>query len=155
MRTAQKLALVATTMTVLFAASAAQLTLKQVDRGAEWLSWSRPERSAFVRGFLAGYTKGTHVACESTDGLFEVGKSNPLGDQPSARCEALLETYSKYRRTSSGIDVGDYTAVITAQVTMLSSQQAELAVQQERLLASISLIQALGGGWKDMYLPKF
>jgi NodT family efflux transporter outer membrane factor (OMF) lipoprotein len=49
----------------------------------------------------------------------------------------------------------NYTAVITAQVTMLSSQQAELAVQQERLLASISLIQALGGGWRDMDLPKF
>ena len=47
-----------------------------------------------------------------------------------------------------------YTTVVTAQVTLLSSRQAELAVQQNRLLASISLIQAMGGGWKNTDLPK-
>ena len=47
-----------------------------------------------------------------------------------------------------------YTTVVTAQVTLLSSRQAELAVQQNRLLASISLIQAMGGGWKNTDIPK-
>ncbi len=47
-----------------------------------------------------------------------------------------------------------YTTVVTAQVTLLSSRQTALAVQQGRLLASILLVQALGGGWQDTDLPK-
>jgi NodT family efflux transporter outer membrane factor (OMF) lipoprotein len=47
-----------------------------------------------------------------------------------------------------------YTTVVTAQTTLLSSQQTALTVQQNRLLSSISLIQALGGGWQVADLPK-
>jgi NodT family efflux transporter outer membrane factor (OMF) lipoprotein len=46
-----------------------------------------------------------------------------------------------------------YTTVVTAQVTLLSDQETLLAVQQDRLLASISLIQALGGGFDESQLP--
>ncbi len=46
-----------------------------------------------------------------------------------------------------------YTTVVTAQVTLLSDQQTALTVQEDRLLASISLIQALGGGWTAADLP--
>ncbi|MDE8342384.1 MAG: efflux transporter outer membrane subunit, partial [Acidocella sp.] len=47
-----------------------------------------------------------------------------------------------------------YTTVVTAQATLFNDQQTALNVQQERLLASISLIQALGGGWQSSDLPK-
>jgi len=40
-----------------------------------------------------------------------------------------------------------YTAVVTAQTTLLNDQENALTVQQNRLLASVSLIQDLGGGW--------
>ena len=40
-----------------------------------------------------------------------------------------------------------YTTVITAQNTLLSAEQAALSVQQQRFVASVTLIQALGGGW--------
>jgi NodT family efflux transporter outer membrane factor (OMF) lipoprotein len=46
-----------------------------------------------------------------------------------------------------------YTTVVTAQITLLADQQAALAVQQGRLLASIALIQGLGGGWQRADLP--
>jgi NodT family efflux transporter outer membrane factor (OMF) lipoprotein len=42
-----------------------------------------------------------------------------------------------------------YTTVVTAQATLLSDQETALTVQQDRLLASISLIQDLGGGWQQ------
>lgn len=47
-----------------------------------------------------------------------------------------------------------YTTVVVEQVTLLTDQEALLAVQQNRLLASIALIQALGGGWQCADLPK-
>jgi outer membrane protein TolC len=40
-----------------------------------------------------------------------------------------------------------YTAVVTAQATALTDAQALLTVRQSRLVASVTLIQALGGGW--------
>ena len=40
-----------------------------------------------------------------------------------------------------------YTTVVTAQETLLSDQQSALTVRQNRLLAAVSLIEALGGGW--------
>jgi NodT family efflux transporter outer membrane factor (OMF) lipoprotein len=46
-----------------------------------------------------------------------------------------------------------YTAVITEQTSLLSNQQAQLAVQQNRLVASVALITALGGGWNKGELP--
>jgi NodT family efflux transporter outer membrane factor (OMF) lipoprotein len=40
-----------------------------------------------------------------------------------------------------------YSSVITAQTTRLSAEQTELQVLSSRLQASVSLIEALGGGW--------
>jgi NodT family efflux transporter outer membrane factor (OMF) lipoprotein len=41
----------------------------------------------------------------------------------------------------------DYTTVALAQETQLADQQTQLSVQQSRLLAAVSLIGDLGGGW--------
>ena len=40
-----------------------------------------------------------------------------------------------------------YTAVVTAQAIALADAQTLLTIRQNRLTASIALIQALGGGW--------
>jgi NodT family efflux transporter outer membrane factor (OMF) lipoprotein len=48
----------------------------------------------------------------------------------------------------------DYTTVITAQATALADAQTVLQVQQQRLQASINLIQDLGGGWDARDLPR-
>jgi outer membrane protein TolC len=46
-----------------------------------------------------------------------------------------------------------YTTVVTAQLTLLSDQESALAVQQDRLLASVALFQDLGGGFAAADLP--
>jgi NodT family efflux transporter outer membrane factor (OMF) lipoprotein len=46
----------------------------------------------------------------------------------------------------------DYTTVVVAQTTQLSDQRSALAVQQSRLLAAVSLISDLGGGWSNSSL---
>lgn len=40
-----------------------------------------------------------------------------------------------------------YTSVVTAQTTALTDAQNLLTIRQSRLVATVSLIQALGGGW--------
>jgi NodT family efflux transporter outer membrane factor (OMF) lipoprotein len=46
-----------------------------------------------------------------------------------------------------------YTSVITEQTLLLGDQQTALAIQQNRLVASVALIEALGGGWSSTKLP--
>jgi NodT family efflux transporter outer membrane factor (OMF) lipoprotein len=46
-----------------------------------------------------------------------------------------------------------YTSVITEQTLLLGDEQTALAIQQSRLVASITLIEALGGGWQSGDLP--
>jgi len=46
-----------------------------------------------------------------------------------------------------------YTSVITEQTLLLSNQQSALSIQQSRLVASVALIEALGGGWSTGDLP--
>jgi NodT family efflux transporter outer membrane factor (OMF) lipoprotein len=48
----------------------------------------------------------------------------------------------------------DFTTVVTAQNTALASEQSRLNVLGARLNASVSLIEALGGGWSTGELPK-
>ena len=46
-----------------------------------------------------------------------------------------------------------YTAVIVAQAQALQNRETALNILQNRLVASVSLIQALGGGWAASELP--
>jgi len=41
----------------------------------------------------------------------------------------------------------DYTTVIIAQATALADEEAALSIRQSRFVASVDLIEALGGGW--------
>jgi outer membrane protein TolC len=47
-----------------------------------------------------------------------------------------------------------YTSVITAQAIALTDAQSLLTIRQNRLTASVALIQALGGGWNAGSLGK-
>jgi outer membrane protein TolC len=46
-----------------------------------------------------------------------------------------------------------YTAVIVAQAARLAAEQTTLSILQSRLVASVALIQAIGGGWDSGQLP--
>ena len=46
-----------------------------------------------------------------------------------------------------------YTNVITQQTALLGNQQTALQVQEQRLIASVTLVQALGGGFDATGLP--
>jgi len=46
-----------------------------------------------------------------------------------------------------------YTSVTTAQTTALQDEQSQLNILQSRLVASVTLVEALGGGWDAGALP--
>ena len=44
--------------------------------------------------------------------------------------------------------------MITEQTLLLGDQQTALSMQQSRLVASVALVEALGGGWSAAELPE-
>ncbi len=46
-----------------------------------------------------------------------------------------------------------FTTVVTAEITLLADEEAELTIRQDLVLASVSLIENLGGGWDNALLP--
>ena len=48
----------------------------------------------------------------------------------------------------------DYTTVVTAEAAALSSRNALVGIQANRLTTAVDLIEALGGGWTAADLPK-
>jgi NodT family efflux transporter outer membrane factor (OMF) lipoprotein len=47
----------------------------------------------------------------------------------------------------------DLTVLVTGQVTLLADEEAELTIRQDLFLATVSLIEALGGTWDTTLLP--
>lgn len=62
--------------------------------------------------------------------------------------EALRLTLNQYRAGTV-----DYTSVVTAQATAFGDEQTALTIQQNRLVASVSLVESLGGSWTATDLP--
>jgi len=46
-----------------------------------------------------------------------------------------------------------YSSVITAQAAALQAEQTALTVTENRLTASVTLVEAIGGGWDAGKLP--
>jgi NodT family efflux transporter outer membrane factor (OMF) lipoprotein len=46
-----------------------------------------------------------------------------------------------------------FTTVVTAEITLLADEETELTIRQDLFLASVTLIEALGGGWDANLLP--
>jgi outer membrane protein TolC len=60
-----------------------------------------------------------------------------------------VDTYMNQYRTG----IVTFTTVIVAQTTLLATEHAALAVRQNLLIASVSLIESLGSGWDVSTLP--
>jgi NodT family efflux transporter outer membrane factor (OMF) lipoprotein len=54
-------------------------------------------------------------------------------------------------RYKAGVD--SYLNVITAQTSLLTNRETEVSIQERRMVASVLLTQALGGGWDPATLP--
>lgn len=70
-------------------------------------------------------------------------------DEADVRAEALASARESLRLTSNQYKAGliGYLDVVNVQATALSNERSVLTLLQSRLIASVQLIAALGGGW--------
>ena len=72
-------------------------------------------------------------------------------EEASVRNEALQAARESLRLTSNQYKAGliGYLDVVNVQATALSNERSVLTLMQSRLVASVQLIAALGGGWQQ------
>lgn len=72
-----------------------------------------------------------------------------LGQEQITQGRALAAARESLRLTRNQYDAGliDYLSVVQVETTALSTERAALGLVSDRLLASVQLIAALGGGW--------
>lgn len=102
---------------------------------------------------VASYRQTVLTAFQQVeDSLAEVRiLSQQLEQQKAAALSAQRFVDLETERYKSGID--PYIDVVTAQTTLLSDQQTLATLSVQRMTASVSLIEALGGGWDSTQLP--
>ena len=118
------------------------------------------QRSAAVAAARATYDQSVANYRETVLAAFqnvedELSSLRVLGLQVGVNQAAVQAARHAVEITLNEYQAGTvaYTTVITAQVTLLSAQEAALLVQENRLIASVALVQALGGGWDTSQLP--
>jgi NodT family efflux transporter outer membrane factor (OMF) lipoprotein len=118
------------------------------------------QRSAAVAAARGAYKQSVANYRETALAAFqnvedELVALRVLGQQISVQRDAVAKAQQAVQISLNEYQAGTipYTTVITAQVTLLQDQETALQVQEQRLIASVALVQALGGGWDTGQLP--
>ncbi len=79
-----------------------------------------------------------------------------LGQEQTTQGRALAAARESLRLTQNQYEAGliDYLSVVQVETTALSTERAALSLASDRLVASVQLIAALGGGWDAAALPQ-
>ncbi len=104
-------------------------------------------------GTVATYRQTVLTAFQQVEdelvALRVLGQEGTVEDEAvTAARQAVDITLNEYRAGTVA-----FTSVITAQATLLGDQETALTLRQGRYVASVALIQALGGGWTTAKLP--
>ncbi len=117
-------------------------------------------RSAAVEAARATYNQSVATYRQTVLTAFQqiedqLGALRVLAQQAVAEDAAVASARRAVDVTLNEYRAGTvaYTSVIIEQALLLADQQTALAIQQNRLVASVTLIEALGGGWNASDLP--
>jgi len=117
-------------------------------------------RSAAVQAAKFGYDEAVANYRQTVLSAFQQVEDNLsdlriLAQQAALEQAAVTDSTRAVQISLNEYQAGTqaYTTVVTAQATQLANEQTALSVQENRLLASVALIQALGGGWQSSDLP--
>jgi NodT family efflux transporter outer membrane factor (OMF) lipoprotein len=129
-----------------------QLALTLFDGGA---------RAAQVSSARAAYDQQAALYRQTVLTAFQQVEDNLAAlriqaQQEKIQVQAVREAVESTKLITNQYTAGivAYTSVVTAQTQELSNRQSELTVRENNLVASIQLIEALGGGWDSNSLPQ-
>jgi NodT family efflux transporter outer membrane factor (OMF) lipoprotein len=102
---------------------------------------------------LATYRQTVLTAFQQVED--ELAAMRIYADEQKVQDTAVAAAYEAQRVINNQYLAGTvaYTSVIVAEQTALADAETALSVRENRLVASASLIQALGGGWQASDLP--
>ena len=85
----------------------------------------------------------------------ELSSLRLLAGQAAAQEAAVVSSREAERIFLNQYKAGTvaYTSVVIAETAALANAETAISIRQSRLLASVGLIQALGGGWEAAQLP--
>jgi len=117
-------------------------------------------RAAQVEGARANYDRTVATYRQTVLAAFQqvedaLAQQRILEQQEEVQRAALAAARDAERLAFNQYRAGTvpYTTVITTQTAALQNELTVLAVRQSRLIASATLVTALGGGWRDVELP--
>jgi NodT family efflux transporter outer membrane factor (OMF) lipoprotein len=141
----------------LFTASNALWTLAA--SGAETL-FAGGARTAAVAAATAGYQESVAQYRQTVLTAFQnvedqLSTLRILAQEAAVRDRAARDARQAVQIALNEYQAGtaSYTTVVQAQTTALGSDEAALAVRENRFVAAVALIEALGGGWSTAELP--
>lgn len=110
------------------------------------------QRAAFDQS-VAAYRQSVLTAFQQVED--QLAAARILAQQEKAELDAVTAARTAERVITNQYKAGTvaYTSVIVAETTALNNSVAALNIRQNRLTASVALIQALGGGWQATQLP--
>ena len=122
------------------------------------LDWG--QRSDLVKSAKAAYDAAAASYRQTVLTAFQQVEDNLaeiriLASEAAVEQQAVAEAEQATQISLNEYNAGtvDFTTVVTAQVTELNNKEAALTINTSRLLSSVALIQALGGGWTAADLP--
>jgi len=117
------------------------------------------DRAATVRAARATYDQYVATYRQTVLSAFQQVEDQLLALQVLQHQAQFQSEAVKSAQTAAEVALNEFSAgtvafttVITANQTLLTDQQSALTIQQNRLVASVTLIEALGGGWDTSQL---
>jgi NodT family efflux transporter outer membrane factor (OMF) lipoprotein len=104
--------------------------------------------------YVASYRQTVLAAFQQVED--ELATLRILAQQTVVEDQVVKSAQEASRLTLNQYKAGTvpYSSVVTAQATELSTEETAINVIQNRLVASVTLIEAVGGGWNSGKLPQ-
>ncbi len=138
---------------------ARSIAIDRRERDADLVQW-RPDLGAGRRRARRLLAKRRQLSADGADRV-SAGRGRARGD-PLSVAAAARRSAARSPMSARPCDVFlnqfqagtvAFTTVVVAEVQLLADEEAELTARQNLFLASVSLIEALGGGWDTTLLP--
>ncbi|HVY12016.1 MAG TPA: efflux transporter outer membrane subunit [Alphaproteobacteria bacterium] len=111
------------------------------------------EKRAAYDAAVANYRQTALAAFQDVED--QLSSQRLLAQQADAENETVkaAQESAKLARNQYKAGIVSYTSVVVAEAASLSAQQSALGIRRDRLVTSVNLIKALGGGWSQAQIP--